>query len=99
MKAKYPGTCQYCHEPIAIGDEITRGNGDRRHRGYGHARCVPSAGTLRPARWIVEILESENARDLPVGFRRQFVHQSKAQSEAILLRGMRGVKRVEVRAV
>lgn len=96
MKAKYPGTCQYCHQAIEVGDEITRGNGERRHRGYGHARCVPTAGAVSRAGFVVEVLEGSEY--IPTGHKRQFVRESYANAVADSLRRS-GARRVEVRSV
>ena len=96
MLAKYPGTCQYCHQAIGVGDEITRGNGERRHRGYGHARCVPTAGVVNRAGFVVEVLEGSEY--IPTGHKRQFVRESYANTVADSLRRS-GARRVEVRPV
>jgi hypothetical protein len=96
MIAKYPGTCQYCQQPIGAGDEITRGNGERRHAGYGHARCVPTAGVVRRAGFEVEVVQGDAKGYIAAGHRRQFVRQGYAQSIAQHLRDL-GCKQVEVR--
>lgn len=95
MIAKFPGVCQYCHEAIAVGDEITRGNGERRHRGYGHVRCVPTAGVIKRAGFVVEVIEGSEY--IPTGHKRQFVREAYAESVAAHLRSL-GAKRVEVRS-
>ena len=96
MIAKYPSTCQYCQQPIAVGDEIVRGNGDRRHRGYGHARCVPTAGVIQRAGFEVEVVQGDEPGYIATGHKRQFVREGYARAVAQRLRDL-GCRQVEVR--
>lgn len=98
MIAKYPSTCQYCRQPIEAGDEITRGNGARRHRGYGHQRCVPTAGVIHRAGFEVEVIQGDAQGYIAAGHKRQFVRESYAESVARRLRDL-GCRQVEVRAL
>ena len=96
MIAKFAGTCQYCHQPISAGDEIVRGNGDRRHRGYGHAHCVPTAGFIHRAGFEVVVVQGDAQGYIASGHKRRFVRESYAESVARHLRDL-GCARVEVR--
>lgn len=96
MTARYPGTCQYCSRGIVVGDEIRKGNGGR-HAWYSHASCVPSAGVLKRAGYLVIVTGDNMRRDMPVGTKKQYVHKSMAEAVAISWRNLGAT--VEVRAL
>lgn len=55
MRARYPGTCWFCAEPFAAGDEISRwGESWDRQKGrlkatWGHQECAKEYASLMEA--------------------------------------------------
>jgi hypothetical protein len=86
MQAKYPGHCNLCNSPIVEGDEITRDNNQRPHSFFVHSTCLPTSGRVRRAGYRVTIIKADPNGYLPAGHSRQFVYESKANSQAEYLR-------------
>lgn len=97
MTAKYPGQCPLCPEPIEVGDEIARGNGQRRHTSFAHARCVPSAGVVTRAGFVAVVTIADERGWIPVGTRKQYVREAMANAVASQWRNLGAT--VEVRKV
>jgi ribosomal protein S5 len=95
LQAKYPGHCQLCDNAIAVGNEITRDNNERRHRSYVHAGCKPVAGTTRRAGYRVTVVKGDAKGYIAAGHSRQYVSRKVADAHADGLRQL-GAEEVTV---